>query len=64
MKGVDGAEPTPGRPLRWRHVRTGTELIWRIPFTVASKLHAAGDRGAADAASRHTPAGVLREEDP
>jgi hypothetical protein len=25
-EGVDGAEATPGRPLRWRHVRTGSEI--------------------------------------
>lgn len=46
--GVDGAEPTPGRPLRWRHVRTQDEMVWRIPFTVTGRLGQA-----------HTPAPVV-----
>jgi 5-methyltetrahydropteroyltriglutamate--homocysteine methyltransferase len=37
-EGVDGTEATPGRPLRWKHVRTGDELVWHIPFIVTGKL--------------------------
>lgn len=39
--GVQGAEATPGRPLRWRHVRTGEQMTWRIPFTVTGRLRQA-----------------------
>jgi 5-methyltetrahydropteroyltriglutamate--homocysteine methyltransferase len=37
-EGVHGTEPALGRPLRWKHVTTGNELVWHIPFTVTGKL--------------------------
>jgi 5-methyltetrahydropteroyltriglutamate--homocysteine methyltransferase len=40
-EGVHGAEPSVGRPLRWKHVTTGNELIWHIPFAVTGKLRPA-----------------------
>jgi 5-methyltetrahydropteroyltriglutamate--homocysteine methyltransferase len=38
-EGVEGTA-TPGRALRWKHIITGQELIWHIPFTVIGKLRA------------------------
>jgi 5-methyltetrahydropteroyltriglutamate--homocysteine methyltransferase len=37
-EGVDGAERHPGRALAWRHVRTGEQMTWRIPYRVTGKL--------------------------
>jgi 5-methyltetrahydropteroyltriglutamate--homocysteine methyltransferase len=54
-EGVEGARATPGRGLRWKHVRTGRELIWHIPFVVTGRLRQTrvpAVEGFADAAAR------------
>jgi 5-methyltetrahydropteroyltriglutamate--homocysteine methyltransferase len=57
-EGVEGTA-TPGRALRWKHVTTGEELIWHIPFTVTGKLRATRmpvvDHFAYAAARAHRP---------
>jgi 5-methyltetrahydropteroyltriglutamate--homocysteine methyltransferase len=40
-EGIDGAERYPGRALAWRHVLTGEQMTWRIPFRVTGKLRCA-----------------------
>lgn len=37
-EGVEGAEPTPSRALTWKHVTTGEQMIWSIPFSVTGRL--------------------------
>jgi 5-methyltetrahydropteroyltriglutamate--homocysteine methyltransferase len=37
-EGVEGAIAAPGPPLRWKHVTTGKELVWHIPFVVTGRL--------------------------
>lgn len=46
-EGVAGAQPMPGRALPWRHIVTGAEMIWHIPFTVTGRLRRAGASAAA-----------------
>jgi 5-methyltetrahydropteroyltriglutamate--homocysteine methyltransferase len=37
-EGVEGAAPTPSRALTWKHVVTGEQMTWRIPFSVTGRL--------------------------
>ncbi len=37
-EGVEGTRATPGRALRWKHVVSGEQLVWHIPFVVTGRL--------------------------